>query len=141
MTTAERGAAEPARDLETVHLQLRREFAMVAGIAAALPASVAAQAPSLDDRIGIAAHSADRLLQTVRRTLIDAPVVDACVRQAQRVGSAVVGLHRVLAAAKLEPVSNAAADAVMYAVATMDQAVDDLYAEVAAAVPPESAED
>lgn len=133
VTAPAHGATSPAPDLESVHIQLRREFAMVAGIAAGLPESVTARIPSLDDRIGVAAHSADRLLTTVRRTPLDAPVVDACARRARRLGSAVVELHRVLVSARLAQA--APADAVTQALVAIDQEVDGLYLEVITAVP------
>ena len=136
VTAAERDAVDRPSDLETVHIQLRREFVTVTGIAAALPTSVTAQIPLLDDRIGIAAHSTYRLLETVRRAPTDARLVEACVRRAQRVGSAVIGLHRALVAAKLEAASDISVSAVAQAIAAVDQAVDGLYVEVTTAVPP-----
>lgn len=136
VTAAERHTVDRPSDLDTVHVQLRREFASVVGIAASLPASVTAHIPLLDDRIGIAAHSTYRLLETVRRAPTDARFVEACVRQAQRVGSAVIGLHRALVAAKLEAASGVSVNAVAQAIVAVDQAVDGLYVEVTMAVPP-----
>ena len=133
---ADRQAGRSPSDLETVHIQLRREFATVAGVAVALPASVTARVPLLDDRIGIAAHSTDRLLETVRRTPTQMPIVGACVRQARLIGAAVVELHHAVVAAKLDPASDAVVDAVERAAAVMDSAVDGLYVEVTTAIPP-----
>lgn len=124
--------------LDSVRLHLRREFATVAGIAAALPPDtpLAVEVPLLADQIGIAAHGTDRLLDAVRHARVDARAAQACVERARRVAAAVIGLHSALVAATREPGPGLATRAVAQAVDELDAAVDGLYIEVTTLAPP-----
>jgi hypothetical protein len=126
------------RDLARLREEVGREFDLAAVAAADVSGRAAGveQASLLDERIGLAAHSTDRLLHSVLAADLGEQAVRACAAQATRVGAAVAHLHTVAIAAVRETTAENIAPQLAAAVEQVEQAVDGLYTAVAAVLPP-----